>query len=242
MNNDDGYFDEPAAEKYDRRHHTPESEITQIVATLQALAAGGDALEFAIGTGRIALPLAAAGTPVTGMELSTAMVREMRRKPGSANIPVEIGDMCNTRVSGNFALVFLVFNTIDNLTTQEAQVACFENAARHLSSSGRFVVETQVPPLHRLPAGETTIAYDVSKSHWGVDQFDIATQTYTSHHVWFTPEGTETFAAPFRYAWPAELDLMARLAGLTLEHRWADWDQRAFTPESTKHISVWRKG
>ena len=164
----------------------------------------------------------------------------MRRKPGGQNIQVVIGDMSEAKVTGPFSLVFLVYNTIDNLTTQDAQVACFANAAAHLSPGGRFVVETLVPPLQRLPFGETALAFVCDEDHFGTDEFDVVSQTYTSHHIRNAGAGLEKFSTPFRYAWPAELDLMARMAGLTLEHRWSDWNRNAFTRYSSRHVSVWR--
>lgn len=163
------------------------------------------------------------------------------KKTGGADIPVVIGDMCEVRSEGTFTLVFLVFNTIDNLTTQEAQVACFQNAAAHLEPGGRFVIETQLPPLQRLPFGETRLPFAHDPDHWGVDEFDITTQAYSSHHLWIKDGKTQNLSVPFRYAWPSEMDLMARLAGMTLEHRWADWDRGLFSKDSTKHVSVWRK-
>ena len=169
------------------------------------------------------------------------MVDELRKKETGAPLPVTIGDMATTRVSGSFSLVALVFNTIDNLTTQEAQVACFQNAADHLETGGRFVIETLVPPLQRLPFGETNLAFAADDDHIGVDTFDVVTQTYTSRHVWSGASGKTAVAIPFRYAWPAEMDLMARMAGMALEHRWAGWDRSPFTNRSTRHVSVWRK-
>jgi len=238
----DGVFDANVAATYDADHGgTDPVLVAATVDVLADLADGGAALEFAVGTGRIALPLAAKGVPVSGIELSAAMVAEMRKKTGGADIPVVIGDMCEVRSEGTFTLVFLVFNTIDNLTTQEAQVACFQNAAAHLEPGGRFVIETQLPPLQRLPFGETRLPFAHDPDHWGVDEFDITTQAYSSHHLWIKDGKTQHLSVPFRYAWPSEMDLMARLAGMTLEHRWADWDRGLFSKDSTKHVSVWRK-
>ena len=174
--------------------------------------------------------------------MSSAMVDQMRRKDGGSEIEVVVGDMTNCRVEGAFSLVFLVFNTIDNLTTQQAQVACFENAARHLAPGGRFLVETQVPPIQRIPFGEDKVAFACDDAHWGVDEFNTVDQTYSSHHIWLRGSEIERLSVPFRYAWPAEMDLMAQIAGMTLESRWEDWSQRPFTSTSRKHISVWRKG
>lgn len=238
---DDGFFDAKVALTYDAKHATPEADIAQMVDRLKELAAGGATLEFAIGTGRIALPLAAAGVSVKGIELSQAMVDEMRKKPGGAAIETIVGDMTTAKMAGDFALVFLVYNTIDNLTTQDAQVACFQNAADHLAPGGRFLIETLVPPIRHLPPGTPHLAFDKSDTHWGIDTFDLVAQTFTSSHIWIEQTGMSHFSAPFRYAWPAELDLMARLAGMTPEARWADWGGGAFTSDSRKHVSVWRK-
>ncbi len=237
----DGFFDAKVAATYDERHATPEADIAQTVAKLTELADGGATLEFAIGTGRIALPLAVAGVPVKGIELSQSMIDEMRKKPGGMDIETVTGDMTTARVEGDFSLVFLVYNTIDNLTTQDAQVACFQNAADHLVPGGRFLVETLVPPVRHLPPGAPRLAFDQSDTHWGIDSFDLVAQTYTSNHLWIDNGETTMFSAPFRYAWPAEMDLMARLAGMTLESRWEDWNGSPFTGESRTHVSVWRK-
>jgi hypothetical protein len=238
----DGHFDDAMAERYDRDHGGTDAEaVGRVVAALARLAGDGPVLEFAVGTGRIALPLTARGLDVRGIELSTAMIRQLRRKETGRPMEIAIGDMSTTRLPGRFSLVFLVFNTIDNLTTQEAQVACFANAARHLVPGCRFVVETQVPPVQRLPFGETLRCFACEDGHLGVDSVDIATQTYVSRHVWTDATGARERAIPFRYAWPAEMDLMARLAGMTPEHRWADWDRSPFDRLSRKHVSVWRK-
>jgi len=238
----DGYFPQAVARTYDTDHGgTDPALIRQTVEVLYDLAEGGPALEFAIGTGRIALPLSERGCSVSGIELSQAMVAELRKKETGNPIEVAIGDMTTTRVSGEFSLVFLVFNTIDNLTSQEAQIACFLNAAAHLSSGGRFLIETQVPPIQRLPFGETMSAFACSPQHMGIDDFDIVTQCYTSNHVWMDGDETTALTIPFRYVWPSELDLMARLAGLELEHRWSDWKRSPFDRFSKSQISVWRK-
>ena len=238
----DGIFDANVARTYDRDHGgTDAGEVARTVDCLVDLAAKGPVLEFAIGTGRIALPLAATGISVKGIELSRAMVDELRKKETGAPMEVAIGDMTTTKVPGAFALVYLVFNTIDNLTTQDAQIACFRNAAAHLAPGGRFVIETQLPQIQRLPFGETRIAFAADADHFGVDEIDVASQSYTSHHVWLKEDGPSHVSVPFRYAWPAEMDLMARLAGMELEHRWADWDRAPFDRYSRKHISVWTK-
>lgn len=211
--------------------------IDPVVDLLADLTGVGDALELAIGTGRIALPLAARGVRVHGIDLSEPMVAELRRKPGGDAIPVTIGDMTATRIDGSFRLVYLVYNTIGNLVTQDAQVACFENAARHLERGGVFVIELGVPDLRRLPPGERYVVFDVSERHAGIDEYDVATQTLVSHHYY----GDRYGSMPFRYVWPSELDLMARIAGMRLRDRWADWDRTSFTAESRKHVSVWEK-
>ena len=210
------------------------------VDVLAELAAGGRALEFAVGTGRIAIPLAERGVDVVGIELSRPMIDRLRSKPGSERIRVIHGDMSTTRAHGSFSLVYLVFNTITNLLTQDAQVACFENAAAHLEPGGRFVVETFVPSLQRLPIGVRFVPFEVSDEHIGIDEYDVVDQTLVSHHVVTRPDGVTRSSGRFRYAWPAEYDLMARIAGMELVDRWADWQRRPFTAMSTSHISVWQ--
>lgn len=238
----DGYFDERIAETYDQNHGGNDPAlIRQTVDCLIDLSDGGEILEFAVGTGRIAIPLAERSALVKGIELSSAMVEKLRAKETSAPIEVVIGDMTSVRVAGNFSLVFLVFNTIDNLTTQQAQVACFKNAAVHLASGGRFLVETQVPPIQKMAFGETMLAFASDPRHFGVDVFDLATQTYRSNHVWMDDDRHTHVSIPFRYAWPSELDLMAEIAGMKLEFRWSDWDRSPFDHLSGKHVSVWRK-
>jgi len=216
--------------------------VERAVDVLAQLAGSTAALEFAIGTGRLALPLAARGVRVTGIDLSEAMVAQLRAKPGGADLDVVIGDMASTRIPGAFGLVYLVFNTIGNLTSQEQQIACFANAAAHLQPGGSFVVEVGMPELRRLPPGERSVVFDAGPDHWGIDEYDIASQRLVSHHLRNDDgAGARHRAIPFRYVWPAELDLMARLAGLTLFSRWADWQRRPFEHESTAHVSVWRR-
>jgi SAM-dependent methyltransferase len=206
---------------------------------LASLAGDGRALELAIGTGRVAVPLAARGVPVTGIELSEPMAARLRAKTDT--IPVTIGDMATTRVPGEFALVYLVFNTLSNLRTQDEQVACFANAAAHLAPGGRFVIELWVPPLRRLPPGQLAAPFDVSDGHLGFDTYDLVTQECVSHH--YRRDGAEIRygSGRFRYAWPAECDLMARLAGLELEARYADWRRSPYTSDSEAHVSIWRR-
>lgn len=212
------------------------------VEVLAELADDGAALELAIGTGRVALPLAARGVPVTGIELSADMVARLRAKDGGARIAVTIGDMATTRVEGRFRLVYLVFNTIGNLTTQDQQVACFANAAAHLDDGGCFVIEVGVPGLRRVPPGDDARVYAHAPGYVGYDHYtDFVAQQATSHHFLADGSGIGEVQTPFRYVWPSELDLMARLAGLTLRHRWAGWDRSPFTGDSTSHVSVWQK-
>ncbi|MBD7917700.1 class I SAM-dependent methyltransferase [Cellulomonas sp. Sa3CUA2] len=213
------------------------------VERLAELAAGGSALELAIGTGRVAVPLARSGVPVTGVELSAAMVAQLRTKVDEATIPVVMGDMAQVRAPGAFTLVYLVFNTISNLLTQDEQVACFRNAARHLAPGGRFVVELWVPELRSLPPGATATVWRDEPGYLGLDTYDVLRQRVVSHHVRYQDDGTATVGrSPHRYVWPAELDLMARLAGLGLESRHADWTGAPFTADSGSHVSVYRRG
>jgi SAM-dependent methyltransferase len=240
---DDGYFDGRVAATYDESSAEmfDPTVVDPVVDDLAELAGNGRALEFAIGTGRIALPLAARGVPVAGIELSTAMAEQMRAKPGGAALDVTIGDIATTRVEGPFSLVYLVFNTVMNLTTQEAQVACFRNAAAHLEPGGCFVIEVMVPELRRLPPGETFHVFGGGGDSWGIDEYDVAEQGLVSHHLEVVDGDLERFSVPFRYVWPAELDLMAQLAGMTLRERWAGWAREPFTGESRQHVSVWER-
>lgn len=238
------YWDAETARGYDSAAadmFSPEV-LDPAVDFLAELAGEGRALEFAIGTGRVAIPLAARGVSVSGIELSEPMVDQLRRKASAADIPVTLGDMATTDVAGEFSLVYLVFNTIGNLRTQEEQVACFRNAARHLAPGGRFVIELWVPPIRRLPPGQNAVPFDVSARHLGFDTMDLATQQGTSHHYTRTDDGSVRYGASnFRFIWPAECDLMAQLAGLVFEARFEDWKRTPFDSESTSHVSVWRK-
>lgn len=229
------HYDAHAADMFD------DAVLGPTVDFLTDLAAGGRALEFAIGTGRVALPLSSRGVEVAGIELSHPMVSQMMAKPGADRIPVMIGDMASARVSGPFRLVYLVYNTITNLLSQGQQVACFQNAAAHLETGGHFVIEVMVPGLRRLPIGERFVPFDVSRNHAGVDEYDVANQRLISHHYWVEDGAGGTFDSTHRYAWPAEYDLMARLAGMTLSQRWSSWERDPFTSESTSHVSVWTK-
>jgi SAM-dependent methyltransferase len=215
--------------------------VDPVVRFLAELAGTGAALELGIGTGRIALPLSRRGVRVHGIDLSPDMVAELRAKPGSDDIGVTIGDFATTRVDGRFTLAYLLRNTIMNLTTQDGQVACFQNVAAHLQPGGCFVIEVGVPALQRLPPGETIRAFTVTPIHLGFDEYDVAAQGLVSHHYWVVDGQLETHSAPFRYVWPSELDLMARLAGMTLRERWSDWTREPFTSDSRQHVSVWEK-
>ena len=239
----DGLFDERIAASYDSAHTAmmDDAVLVPTIDRLAGLVGEGRALEFAIGTGRVALPLRERGVDVSGIELSRAMVQRLQEKPGGDAIPVTIGDMASTHIDARFSLVYLVYNTISNLVTQDAQVACFCNAAAHLEPSGYFVVEDCIPQLQRLARGETLVPFDVSSGHIGIDEYDTATQRLVSHHYWIEGSTVETFDSEHRYTWPAELDLMARIAGLSLVHRWSDWQGNAFTSESVAHVSVWQK-
>ena len=236
------YFGPEVAESYDDDGPMfAAAALGPTVDFLVALAGDGAALEFGIGTGRVALPLARRGVRVHGIDLSEAMVAKLRAKPGAEQVGTTIGDFATTRVDGEFSLVYLVFNTICNLTTQDDQVACFQNAADHLKSGGCFVIEVATPDLQRVSPGERFYPFEVSPDHVGLDEYDVATQGLVSHHLWPEGDGWRRASVPFRYVWPAELDLMARLAGLKLRERWQDWDRSPFTSESRKHVSVWER-
>lgn len=243
MAHDDGAFDERVAERYDASSGEmfDASVVDPTVDVLAVLAGTGRALELGIGTGRVALPLARRGVKVHGIDLSEAMVARLRAKSGGDDIGVTIGDFATTTLDGSFSLAYLVFNTIMNLTTQAAQVACFRNVAAHLEPGGYFVVEVMVPELQRLPPGETFHVFSASGSHWGIDEYDVASQRLTSHHIEVIDGRIEHLSMPFRYVWPSELDLMAELAGMTLRERWAGWKKEPFTSESPRHVSVWEK-
>src|SRR5262245_10795064 len=239
----DNYFDDWIAQRFEVLwSHLFDPEVVEpAVSFLADLAGNGRALELGIGTGRLALPLRRRGIRVAGIELSPAMVERLNSQPGSSDIDVTIGDFSTTRVNGSFAVAYLVRNTIMNLTTQDAQVECFLNVARHLQPGGVFVIEVIVPPWQRLAPGETFIPFDVSPTHLGFDEIDVATQSSWSHHYWFLDGETKAFSPRFRYVWPSELDLMARLSGMTLRDRWSDWHREPFNSESRSHISVWQK-
>ena len=240
---DDGYFDEGVSARYDESAADmfDAGVVEPVVDLLAELAGSGRALELGIGTGRIALPLAQRGVPVHGIELSNAMAARLRAKQAGEDVGVTIGDFATATVDGTFSVAYLVFNTILNLTTQAAQVACFCNVAAHLEPGGCFVIEVGVPGLRELPPGETYHVFHMSENRWGIDEYDVANQGLTSHHFEIVDGRLERFSVPFRYAWPSELDLMAQLAGMRLRDRWSGWKREPFTSESGKHVSVWEK-
>ena len=237
------YFDERIAQRYEV--YWPEifepAVIEPVVDFLAELARSGAALELGVGTGRIALPLSRRGIRVHGIELSPAMVARLRAEPGSDAVGVTIGDFATTRVDGTFALAYLVRNTITNLTTQDEQVDCFRNVAAHLEPGGRFVIEVYIPELRRLPPGETVHVFSATPRHLGFEEYDVARQIAVSHHYWVIDGQLETLSTPHRFVWPAELDLMAKIAGLTLRERWSNWAREPFTSESRSHVSIWEK-
>ena len=237
------YFDERIARSYEARW--PElfepAVVEPAVDFLTELAGTGAALELGIGTGRIAIPLRRRGVRVHGIDLSPDMVAQLRAKPGTGDIGVTIGDLSTTRVGGRFSLAYLVRNTIMNLTTQDGQVACFRNVAAQLEPGGCFVIEVMVPALQLLPPGETVRPFTVTPTHLGFEEYDVATQIAVSRHYWVIDGNLDTLSAPFRYVWPSELDLMARLAGMTLRERWSDWTRAPFAGASRSHVSVWEK-
>lgn len=237
------YFDEWIAERCERLWPDifDPAVVAPAVEVLAEMVGDGAALELGIGTGRLALPLSRQGVRVSGIELSPAMVAKLRAQRGGEAIDVVLGDLATTRVDGAFRVVYVVRNTIMNVTTQDAQVETFANAAAHLEPGGFFVVEVVVPPWQRLAPGETFLVFEMSPTHIGVDEIDVVTQNSRSHHYWFIDGESKRFSPPFRYVWPAELDLMARLAGMTLHQRWSDWEREPFTNQSHSHISVWQK-
>jgi SAM-dependent methyltransferase len=243
MSAEEGYFGERAAARYDEHSASmfDPAVLEPAVDRLAELAGDGRALEFAVGTGRIALPLAARGVPVAGIDSSEAMLARLREKPGADGVQALAGDMAATRVTGEFSLVYLVFNTIFNLTTQDGQVACFENAAAHLARGGRFVIEARVPELQRLPLGQTVLPWRADPGAMSYYVYDVVTQRLSGQHYYLEDDRIRASPIEMRYAWPCELDLMARLAGMGLEHRWASWDRQPFTALSPAHVSVYVK-
>lgn len=241
------YFDESIAARYDQDStgmFAPDV-VGPAADFLAALASEGQgepsALELGIGTGRIALPLSQRGVRVHGVDLSEAMVARLRAKPDADRITVTIGDFATVRIGATFRLVYLVYNTIGNVTSQDDQVECFRTAAAHLVPGGCFVIEVGVPDLRRLPPGQTVVPFTLRPDRLGFDEYDLASQGLVSHHYWERDGHWESASMPFRYVWPAELDLMARLAGMTLRDRWAGFTREPFTGDSAKHVSVWQK-
>jgi len=240
----DPHLNPRVAAAYDQAHGSEftEAVIRPAVDVLAELAGGGVAVEFAVGTGRIALPLSAAGVEVRGIDFSEPMVAELRDKDGAAGIEITVGDMTTTHVCSDASLVYLVFNTITNLRTQEQQVECFRNAAAHLAPGGRFVIENGVPILRDLPRGETFHPFDVTPEHLGFEEYvDYVNQISISHHYFIDGDRVRVSDGTFRYVWPSELDLMAKIAGMEFESRWANWQREAFTGDSRSHVSVWQK-
>jgi SAM-dependent methyltransferase len=239
----DDHFGEAVAAHYDAwlEEMSEPAVVEPVVEFIARLAAGGPALELGIGTGRIALPLTQRGVSVHGIDLSTAMVAKLGEKQGAEDIGVTIGDFATTRVEGTFSVAYLVFNTIMNLTTQDEQVACFQNVAAHLGPGGCFVVEVALPDLQRLPYGETVRPFTVTPTRLGFDEYEIASQGLISNHYRVENDKLELWSIPFRYVWPSELDLMARLAGMTLRERWSGWEGEPFTSDSTRLVAVWEK-
>ncbi len=232
---DAAWYDELAADMF-----RPEV-VDPVVDVLAELAGDGGALELGIGTGRIALPLSRRGVRVHGVDVSAPMLARLRAKPGAEDIGVTLGSFETTRVEGTFAVVYLVWNAITNLTSQDEQVACVRNAAAHLGPGGRLVMEVDVPALQRLPPGETVRPFGVGPTRLGFDEYDVVAQQVVSHHFWKSGDTFEASSAPYRYVWPAELDLMARLAGLTLSERWGGWTREPFTGDSPRHVSIWER-
>jgi SAM-dependent methyltransferase len=229
------FYDESAADMF------ADSVVTPTVDLLAELAGSGRALELGIGTGRIALPLAARGVPVSGIDASMKMVEKLRGKPGGKNIPVVIGDFATTSIEGEYSLAYAVFNAVWNLRTQEKQVACFQNVAKHLQPGGRFVVELFVPDLLNISPGHNIRPFRADSTGMSFDVYDVVDQRLTSHHFWIGKQGMKSFASEGRYVWPAELDLMAQLAGMRLTNRWASWNREPFTESSRTHVSVYTK-
>ncbi len=241
----ENHFDEPVAAAYD--DSSPDMFAPEVLGpTVDVLAdlagPGGSAVELAVGTGRVALPLAARGIDVHGFDLSPAMLRRLEDKPGADRVTASVGDMTTARLGRRFDLAYLVFNTIGNVTTQDGQVDVFATATAHLVPGGHFVVENLVPQLQRLAPGDRFHVFERTDAYLGVDEYDLLTQQMWSHHHFFDGAEGRRASTPFRYAWPSELDLMARLAGMRLVDRWADWDRSKFTATSPSAVSVWRLG
>jgi SAM-dependent methyltransferase len=230
------------AEIYDELYAFPDA-TESAVGLLAELAEGAPVLELGVGTGRLAVPLSERGVPVSGIDASEAMLAKLRAKPGGASISVTVGDFADVAVDGRFRLVFVAFNTFFGLLTQDDQVRCMANVAARLEPGGRFLVEAFVPDLGRFDRGQRTSSSTIRTDLVAleVSAHDLTRQHVTSAHVLVSEEGTRIFPVQIRYCWPSELDLMARLAGLELEHRWADWHRSPFTADSSAHVSVWRR-
>jgi SAM-dependent methyltransferase len=237
-------FDEWIAQRYETLWPElfDEALIAATVSTLVDLADTGPALEFGVGTGRIALPLSRAGVEVHGIELSPSMVARLRAQPGGSSVQFTIGDFATETVGEKFRLVYLLRNTITNPTTQAGQIDAFRNAARHLRAGGYFLIENYVPALRLLPPGQTTRVFTATATHLGYEDYDLAAQIAVSHHWWTVDGAMRTFSSTHRYVWPSELDLMAQIAGMTLRARWGGWQQDPFTEQSSSHVTVWQKG
>jgi SAM-dependent methyltransferase len=237
------YFDEWIAQHYEMLW--PElfdpAFVQPNLDFLADLAGSGPALEFGIGTGRIALPLSRGGVRVHGIELSPAMITRLQTQAGAENVGITLGDFATATVDGTFSVVYLLRNTITNLTSQDEQVECFRNAARHLRPGGTFVIENYVPELRRIPPGESTHVFTATPTHIGVGEYDVVNQIEVSRHWWLVDGELKTFSSPHRYVWPCELDLMSQVAGMALRERWSGWHRESFTAESRSHVSVWEK-
>jgi len=237
------HFDDWVASRYERLW--PElfdpAVVDPAVGFLAGLAGVGPVLELGIGTGRIAIPLSRRGVAVHGVDLSPAMLTQLRAQPDAGAIGVTVGDFARVTVGRTFRLAYLLRNTITNLTTQDEQIDCFRNVAAHLEPAGLFVIENYIPALQQIPPGETIRVFTRTPTHLGFEEYDVAAQIAISHHYWVIDGELKTFSSPHRYLWPAELDLMARLAGMTLRERWTDWLRTPFTSQSRTHISLWEK-
>jgi len=237
-------FDEWIAQRYELLWPElfDEELIAATVGILHELAGSNAALEFGVGTGRIAVPLSRTGVRVRGIELSPAMAARLRAQPGGSAVDVTVGDFARMKVGTDFGLVYLLRNTITNLTTQDAQTDAFRNAAAHLRPGGYFLIENYVPALRLLPPGQRTRVFTTTDTHLGFETYDVAEQIAVSHHYWTIDGEVRTFSSTHRYAWPSELDLMATIAGMARRGRWAGWRREPFTEHSSGHVTVWQRG
>jgi SAM-dependent methyltransferase len=236
-------FDEWIAQRYERLWPElfDDELIAATVAILRELAGSRPALEFGVGTGRIAVPLRRAGVRVHGIDLSPAMAARLRAQPGGSAVDVTIGNFATMTVGTGFGLVYLLRNTITNLTTQDSQAGAFRNAAAHLTPGGYFLIENYVPALRLLPPGQTTRVFTATDNHVGYETYDVAAQIAVSHHLWTIDGAVRTFSSTHRFAWPSELDLMATMAGMTRRARWAGWNRAPFTEHSSSHVTIWQR-